>query len=159
MIASLVRGAIAGIAATWVMDRVTTAMQSSQPDEVDEREAAARPNGLSAVGNLVARLEAAWGLHLTDAQRSQVSNGIHFGLGIGPAALYALLRRRVPLVGFGGGLAFGFLVWALNDEYLNTRLGLSAPPSEYPPETHWRGLVGHLVLGSVTDSTLDALGG
>ena len=38
-------------------------------------------------------------------------------------------------------------------------VGLSAEPDAYPPETHLRGLVGHLVLGAVTSSGIDALGG
>lgn len=159
MIGSLLRGAMAGAAATWVMDQVTTAMLSAQSPEVDAQEQAARPNGRSAVGNLVARIEAQTGAQLTDEQRTQVSNAIHFGLGMAPGALYGLLRHRVPLLGLGGGLAYGCLVWALNDEYLNTRLGLAAPPDAYPTETHVRGLVGHLVLGSMTDSVIDLLGG
>jgi hypothetical protein len=56
-------------------------------------------------------------------------------------------------------LIYGFLLWAINDEYANTALGLAAPPEAYPAETHLRGLVGHLVLGALTDSGVDALGG
>jgi len=155
----LLRGALAGGAATWVMDQVTTGMLSSQSPDVTAREEAARPNGKSAVENLVDRIEVVLGLELSDGQRGQVSQAIHFGLGVVPGALYAVLRRRVPLVGRAGGLGYGALLWAVNDEYLNTRLCLSAPPEAYPPETHLRGLVGHLVLGAVTNSGIDALGG
>jgi hypothetical protein len=56
-------------------------------------------------------------------------------------------------------MVYGFLLWAINDEYLATRLGIAAPPEAYPPETHLRGLVGHLVLGVVTDTGIDVLGG
>jgi uncharacterized membrane protein YagU involved in acid resistance len=159
MIGDLVRGAVAGAAATWVMDKVTTAMQAEQPEEVNRREAAAAPNGRSALGNLVARIEEARGVEFPEEQRTRLLTAIHFGLGMGPGALYAVLRRRVPVIGYGGGLLYGFLVWAINDEYLNTHLGLAAPPDAYPIETHWRGLAGHLVLGSMTDSVIDALGG
>ena len=47
----------------------------------------------------------------------------------------------------------------VNDEFLNTRLGLAAPFGAYPIETHLRGLVGHLVLGVATDTTIELLGG
>jgi hypothetical protein len=47
----------------------------------------------------------------------------------------------------------------MNDEYLNTRLGLAGPPEAYPAEAHLRGLVGHVVLGSITNSGIEALGG
>ena len=84
---------------------------------------------------------------------------IHYGLGIVPGALYAVARNRLPLVGAAGGLLFGAALWALNDEYLNSALGLAAPFGAYPVETHVRGLVGHLALGGATDSILDLLGG
>ncbi|MBA2571308.1 MAG: hypothetical protein H0X16_02230 [Chloroflexi bacterium] len=57
------------------------------------------------------------------------------------------------------GCCTGILFWALNDEYLNSSLGLAAPFGAYPIETHWRGLVGHAVLGIATDTGLDLLGG
>ena len=154
-----IRGGIAGGAATWVMDQVTTAMFSAQDDDVTAREEAVRPNGKGAIDNLVDRLSETAGVQLSEEQRGTATQVIHFGLGVAPGALFAILRRRVPLVGWGGGLLYGALLWALNDEYANTRLGLAAPPEAYPSETHLRGLVGHLVLGSVTNSGIDALGG
>lgn len=159
MIGRMTRGAIAGAAATWLMDQVTTAMMSAQSPEVTEREEAARPNGKGALDNLVDRLESGLGIPLTDAQRAMALQALHYGLGIGPGALYAVLRHRVPLVGAGGGLLFGAALWAVNDEYLNTALGLAAPFGDYPAATHIRGLVGHLALGGATDSILDLLGG
>lgn len=155
----MLRGALAGTAGTWVMDQVTTAMLSKQPSEVTEREEAAAVGGKGAVTNLVERVAGRLGLELSPEQQSVAEQVVHFGLGAVPGALYALLRRRVPLLGLGGGLLFGFLLWAVNDEYLNTRLGLSAPPDAYPPETHWRGLAGHLALGATTNSAIDLLGG
>lgn len=157
--ADLVRGAISGGVATWVMDQVTTAMFASQAAEVTEREEAARPNGKGAVTNLIDRLSTMAGTELTADQRSRLEQGLHYGLGVVPGALYALLRRRAPLVGAAGGLLYGFLLWAVNDEYASTALGLAGPPEIYPAETHLRGLVGHLVLGALTDSGIDALGG
>lgn len=153
------RGTIAGGAATWVMDQVTTGMLAAQPPEVTEREKAARPNGQSALENLVDMAAASFDLELTPADKATITQIAHYGLGVVPGAAYGLLRRRVPFVGAGRGLLYGFLLWAVNDEYLATRLGIAAPPEAYPPETHRRGLVGHLVLGVVTDAGIDALGG
>ena len=159
ILGDLLRGGLAGAAGTWVMDQVTTAMLATQPPEVTEREEHARPNGKSAIANLVDRLVESADIELAEAQRSQAAQVVHYGLGVAPGALFAVLRRRLPLVGAAGGLVYGFLLWALNDEYLNTRLGLAAAPDAYPPEAHWRGLVGHLVLGATTNSGIDALGG
>lgn len=157
--ADAVRGGLAGFAATWLMDLVTTGLYEGQAAETTERENAARPNGKSAVENLVDRIQAASGGSFSEAQRSALTQAIHFSLGVGPGALYAVVRRRIPLVGGGRGLVYGVLLWALNDEYLNTALGLAGPASAYPVETHWRGLVGHVVLGMATDSGIEVMGG
>jgi hypothetical protein len=154
-----IRGGVAGAAGTWVMDQVTTAMLQAQDPEVTAREEAARPNDKSAVDNLIDRVTETLGVELSDDQRGTAAQVVHFGLGVLPGALFAVLRRRVPLVGWGGGLLYGALLWAVNDEWANTQLGLAAPPEAYPSETHLRGLVGHLVLGSMTNSGIDALGG
>lgn len=159
MIGRMTRGAIAGAASTWLMDQVTTAMMSGQRPQVTAREEAARPNGKDALSNLLDRLEKSLGTRLGEDQRTMALQAIHYGLGIVPGALYAATRHRLPLLGAGGGLLFGATLWALNDEYLNSALGLAAPFGDYPVETHIRGLVGHLALGGATDSILDLLGG
>ncbi len=159
MIGRMTRGAIAGAAATWLMDQATTAMMSAQRPEVTAREEAAQPNGKDAISNLLDRLEKPLGTRLDEDQRAVALQAIHYGLGVVPGALYAVTRHRLPLVGAAGGLLFGAALWALNDEYLNSALGLAAPFGTYPVETHIRGLVGHLALGGATDSILDLLGG
>lgn len=155
----ILRGAVAGGVATWVMDQVTTGMLASQPPDVTEREEAARPNGQSALENLVDMVAATLDIELAPDTRATVTRAAHYALGVVPGAKYGLVRRRVPFVGAGRGLLYGFLLWAILDEYLATRLGIAAAPEAYPPETHLRGLVGHLVLGVVTDAGIDVLGG
>ena len=153
------RGAVAGAVGTWLMDLVTTGLLEGQSPETTQREEAARPNGKGSVENLVDRLERTYGRPLSETQRSVLAQGIHFGLGIGPGAVYGVLRHRVPFLGAGRGLVYGLLLWAVNDEYANTALGLAGPFSAYPLETHARGLVGHVVLGMATDSGIAVLGG
>jgi hypothetical protein len=141
------------------MDLVTTGLLEAQSAETTRREEAARPDGKGSVESLVDRIEAITGWSLTGSQRAAAMQGIHFGLGICPGAH----RSRA---GLGGrrrtarrGLVYGVLLWAVNDEYLNTKLGLAAPFAAYPLETHWRGFVGHVVLGMATDAGVDILGG
>ena len=153
-----IRGAIAGGIATWVMDLVTTAMYAAQAPEVTEAETAARPNGKSSVANLVDRAESLLSVDVPTAHRARLEQAIHYGLGVVPGAAYGVLRNRLPLVGAGRGLLFGLALFVVNDEWLNTRLGLAGPIAAYPPETHLRGLVGHVVLGATTDTTLTVLG-
>lgn len=146
------RGAVAGGIATWVMDMMTTGILSNQPDSVKQQEERVRPNHKSSVENLVDRVGAATGATPNPTLA-------HYALGVLPGAVYALLRSRVPLVGLGRGLGFGVLLWLVNDELLNSRFGLAAPIDAYPAETHWRGFVGHAVLGAATETGIDLLGG
>jgi uncharacterized membrane protein YagU involved in acid resistance len=159
MIRDAIRGAVAGAAATWLMDLVTTRMYEAQPPEVTRREQAAQPNGKSSVANMVDRFESATGLRIPSGRRSQVESAVHYALGIVPAAVYGVLRRRLPIARLWEGAGFGLVVFALNDEYLNTRLGLAGPVSEYPAQTHVRGLAGHVALGLGTETGIQLLGG
>jgi hypothetical protein len=154
-----IRGAVAGAAATWLMDLVTTAMLNGQSRDVTDRERAAQPNGKSSVGNLVDRVEGVTGVAVPAARRSAVEYGVHYLLGIIPAAMYGVVRRYLPAARAGNGLGFGLAVFALNDEYANAALGLSGPPSAYPMATHLRGLTGHAVLGMATETGIVLLGG
>lgn len=158
MIGQMIKGAIAGAAATWVMDLVTTGMVEGQSTSDKKREQAALPNGKSSVANLVDKVDASLGVGMSDDTKATAGQAVHYGLGIVPGALYAVLRK-LPLVGAANGILFGALLFAANDEYLNTALGLSGPFDAYPMGTHVRGLVGHMVLGATTDSVLDLLGG
>ena len=153
------RGAIAGAAGTWLMDRVTTSLQAAQPAAVTRREERAQPNGRSTVANLVNRIERGVGWSFGRTGRTGMEQAIHYGLGVVPAMAYGVVGRRLPILGWGRGLAFGLLLFALSDEYLSANLGLAGPFRAYPPETHWRGLVGHAVLGVATDTGIDLLGG
>ena len=157
--ADALRGGVAGAVATALMDLVTTGLSEGQSKETTQREAAASPNGKSSVANLVDRLERSSGLALDPDQRAIAERAIHYGLGVVPGALYGAFRGRVPLLGAWRGLLYGAILWALSDEYLNAKLGLAGPFEAYPLETHLRGLVGHLVLGAVTDTGVDVLGG
>jgi uncharacterized membrane protein YagU involved in acid resistance len=159
MIRDALRGAIAGAVATWCMDRITTAMYEVQAPEVTDRETAAQPNDKSSVANLVDRIEAQTGFVIPADTRPIVEQAIHYGLGIGPGAVYGVVRRYVPFARLGRGLAYGFVLFVVNDEYLNTKLGLAGPPEAYPPESHVRGLVGHAVLGVSTETGIQLLGG
>ena len=155
---SAVRGAIAGAVAVWLMDLVTTAMLDRQDPKVTKREEAARPNDQPALTNLVDRLAEQTGAELNQEQSDSLVTILHYALGIVPGAIYGVLRS-VPLLRSVNGAFYGVALWAINDEYLNTRLGLAGPFDAYPPETHLRGLIGHVVLGITTDTGISLLGG
>jgi hypothetical protein len=158
LIGDAFRGALAGVAATWAMDQVTTVMLSVQAPEVTKQEEAARANGKSSVTNLVDKVEAQTGLVVPRKRRPLVEQAVHYALGAVPGALYGI-ARHVPFLRAGNGLFYGLGVYALNDNYVNTKLGLASSPQAYPPETHLRGLAGHAVLGVATETGIQLLGG
>ena len=159
MIRDAIRGALAGAAATYLMDLVTTGIYEAQPAEATKLEASGRPNGKGAVTNMVDRFEAESGFVVPPDRRPLVENLVHYALGVVPGALYGVLRRWIPFARLGRGLAFGLTLFALNDEYLNTKLGFAGPVNAYPPEAHVRGLAGHAVLGVATETGIQLLGG
>lgn len=159
VVGRLVRGGIAGGLATVLMDWVTTGVQGGQSQEDADRETAARPNGKSTVDNLVDLVTRRLEVELNDDRRSMAAQIAHYGLGVLPGALYAVLRGRVPLLGAGRGLLFGTLLFLGLDEYAGSALGIAGPPGAYPTSTHVRGFIGHALLGVATDLGLDLTGG
>jgi hypothetical protein len=154
-----VRGAVAGGAATWLMDLVTTRLYEAQPEAATRREEAAQPNGKSSVANMVDRFETSTGLTIPTARRPLVENAVHYLLGVLPGAVYGVVRRRLGIARMWEGAAYGLALFAVNDEYLNTKLGLAGPISAYPARTHFRGLAGHAALGIGTETGIQLLGG
>lgn len=109
--------------------------------------------------NLVDRIVDGLGVTLDERSRAAAADVAHYALGIVPGALYAAVRQRLPAVSAGRGLVLGALLWAVNDEFLNTRLGFAGPPAAYPLMKHVRGLIGHVVLGMGTELGIRILAG
>jgi len=156
VLADLIYGAIAGAVATWVMGKATSYLYEHEDKTAREREDNVR-GGKTAYGVAADKAAHLAGKELSKDERKQYGKEIHWALGIGTAALYGVLRPRVPHAGLAHGLAFGAAFWLLVDEGANYALGLTPGPTKFPWQTHARGLAGHLVYGSVTDVTLAAL--
>ncbi|HUR94022.1 MAG TPA: DUF1440 domain-containing protein [Gemmatimonadales bacterium] len=152
----LVKGAIAGGVATWVMGKVTTSLYEREDRWARRQEDDAR-GGKSSYGVAAEKAARAFGKPLKGEQGEQLGSAIHWGLGIGAGAVYAVLRRRFESVGRIAGVGFGTAFWALVDEGVVPALGLTPGPRAFPWQTHARGLAGHLTFGTVTDGTLRLL--
>ena len=152
----LIKGAIAGAVATWVMGKVTTHLYEREGLSARRAEDEAR-GGRTASEVAAEKSARLLGKSLNDQQRQRLGSAIHWALGIGTGAMYAVLRRRFGRVGRLGGTGFGTAFWALVDEGLVSFLGLTPQPRRFPWQTHGRGLVGHLTFGTVTEATLRAL--
>ena len=152
----LVKGAIAGAVATFVMGRITSLMYQREGRQARKREDAARGGG-TAYGTAAEKGAELVGRHLTREEREQAGSAIHWALGMGAGAAYAVARRRLAFLGSTVGAAFGTGFWAFVDEGVVPALGLTPGPLAFPWQAHARGLVGHLTFGTVTDGTLRLL--
>lgn len=155
MAVDLLLGAAAGAAATWLMDRATTWIYEREPKDVQESENAAR-GGKTAYQIAAERLGALSGEDLDDETRDSIARDLHWSMGVGAGVIYGALRNVFPALGPGSGLAYGFAFWLAMDEAALTALGLTAPPRDFPWQTHARGLAGHLILGAAIEAVFDA---
>jgi hypothetical protein len=152
----VIKGAIAGAVATWVMGKVTSAMYEREDRWVRRAEDDVR-GGKTSYGVAAEKAARLAGATLDNDQRERLGLAIHWALGIGAGAAYAVLRRRFRALGRTAGLGFGTAFWALLDEGLIPTLGLTPGPRAFPWQTHARGFAGHLTFGTVTDGTLRLL--
>jgi hypothetical protein len=152
----LVRGALAGAAATWVMGQATTYLYEHESKQARTAEDEARGNR-TAYAVAAEKAAGAVGVALSDKQRQKAGLAIHWALGAGAGAVYGALRGRLPGADAGAGLVFGTAFWLAIDEGANYALRLTPGPAAFPWQTHARGLAGHLVFGVTADTALRLL--
>ena len=148
-------GAVAGTVAVWLMDRVGWWMYRREDPATLQRELQARPEGLDSAHLLARKLGRATGRDPGRQQPNAAGLGVHYALGAVPGLGYALVSRWFP-VSAGAGLPLGLALFVVNDEISAPLLGLARGPRDYPPQSHLRGLIAHLVLGVATDRLLAA---
>lgn len=156
VVKDVLAGAVAGAAATWALDQVTSYLYDAEPRAARKEEDRAR-GGQTAYEVAASRVASAAGHRLSRRDRSRAGTGIHWALGVSAGMVYGLLRPRLRYANAIGGLAFGTMVWLLLDEGAVTALGLTPGPRRFPWQTHARGLAGHLAYGAVANTTLAAL--
>jgi hypothetical protein len=128
------QGAVAGAAATWLMDRVTTWMYTHERAETKAREDEMR-GGRTAYETAADRAADVAGIALTPTQRGRGATALHWATGVSAAAVYGVLRKHWPATATAKGLAFGAGVFLLLDELLNPVLRLTPGPQAFPWET------------------------
>ncbi len=95
------------------------------------------------------------GLELTEkAAAREPAVALRPGGAVG-AAVSAAAPPRAPGPRHAG-LATGATMSAIADELMTPAFGFSAPNLDYPPATHARGFVAHLVFGLAVAATVEA---
>jgi hypothetical protein len=162
MLANAVKGAAAGALAVWVMDRLDWFIFTHEDQRARHRTEQIRPGGLDPAHVAANRAADMAGTELHPAQPHAAGVAIHYALGIGPAAIYGMLREQLPITKPGQdylyGLGLGLGLFLVQDEGLNQMMGLSGKQKDYPWQAHARGLAAHLTLGLVTNAVLNLMG-
>lgn len=150
-------GMVAGAIGVWALDRTDYFMWNREDPETRNATRAVRPRGEPPAGAVVSEAEEAAGRALGTKQHDAAQQLVHYAIGVGPAAGYALLRDELPVSGPARGLLYGLGVFLLQDEGINAVTRLGADPRDYPWQAHGRGLVSHLVYGLTTELALTAM--
>lgn len=130
-------GAIAGAAATFVMDAVTDVLYTKH---IRERESEISSRSASVA--IALKLLQALDLHPTKKDAEKVAPFLHWSIGVGSGVIAGLLAGSrsgsiAPAATLTAGGMFCF------DEFGIAALGAAPPSSQYPWQTNFRSAVGH----------------
>jgi uncharacterized membrane protein YagU involved in acid resistance len=145
VITDLLIAPIAGFAGTKVMEPVSMGLYNLESPRDRAQEDAVRPGVPFEIA--AKKTLGALGFNLEGPALERAGLAFHYGLAIGWAPVYALLRRTTPLNPLAAGLVSGAAMSLLIDEGMTPMIGFSAPDRAYPASTHVRGFIAHLVFG------------
>ncbi|HYZ63679.1 MAG TPA: hypothetical protein VE650_14615 [Acetobacteraceae bacterium] len=147
----LVAGALAGVIAVWVVDKLDWSLYRSGGRQRIRETEAARPAGMDPAHALAAKAAEAVGADIGDPRDNPAGHAMHYVLAAGMGALYGLLRGINPVFATGRGALYGLAMFILKDEVANTVMGTGGNPLDYPVQDHARGAAAHVLFGVVTD--------
>jgi hypothetical protein len=156
LLRDIVKGAVAGAVATWVMGRVTRYMYEYEGEEERRQEDDAR-GGETAFASAAGKGAELMGADLSKPQLEKAGAALHWGLGIAAGAVYGAMRGRLLDPEWKSGLEFGSGFFLLVDEVANPVLGFTPGPGAFPWQAHARGLAGHTVFGVSAEATMRLL--
>ncbi len=158
---SLLVGLIAGLTASWTMNRFQGFwMTLSSTGDAKEKELAREDSQIANEDQDDATVKAASAVFeglfdhkLTHAEKKIAGPAVHYAVGGLGGIVYCLASEFFPEVTRGFGLPYGTAFWLVVDEGMVPLLGLSKGPTEYPPSTHAYALASHLVFGATAEGT------
>lgn len=129
----LLAGAVAGAVGVWAMDRVDWFNYRLEDPRSRLQTQRVRPGGEDPAHVLARIAERAAGVGLSPAEHHAVGVAVHYAIGIAPAALYGLLRGRMPALRAGRGTLYGLGLFLIQDELINSVTGLATDPRRSSP--------------------------
>lgn len=149
-------GALAGIIGGFALAGAAQTIYSLTSPKTIAEETAIEPRDPFIV--LAEKLEKLTGKNLNDRQKKIFEQSAATALSVTAGVSYALLASKWNLNWLMGGLVFGALFWAVEDEGMSPLLGLVGDNTKYPLEAHLRGLAAHVIFGIVTAAFVKAAG-
>ena len=147
--ASFVRGVaaglVAGMLASFVMDRFQAAIASLSSSDRDSEPATDKT--ADAVSRMVT------GRELAKPDKPFGGQLVHYGLGAGLGLLYGVAAEYRPCVTTGAGAAFGIGVAAVLDDAIVPAMGLAEPLWKSGIKANLYALTSHLVFGATAEWT------
>ena len=152
-------GALGGLAGTIAMSKVSNWMYAYEGEENKKLEESLRKEDPPMVMSRKLT-ENVLRTPVSDETRMRLGSAIHRSYGMFWGGLYGVLHDRVPFFAKAAGLPFAVAFTLIGDEFMNTVMGLTPPPQEFPKEVHIRGAVAHYAYTATADDvfrTLDRL--
>jgi len=142
LLAGAAAGLVAGIVASFAMDRFQAAVTAlSPPDTGGSDEDPATVTAAELVADV------------PEADKPLAGQLVHYAVGTGLGLLYGLVAEVKPGITAGYGTAFGTGTAALLDEAAVPAVGLGEAPWKSDVTTHLYGLASHLVFGLAAELT------
>lgn len=144
-------GAVAGLAASWIMTQFQTGWSKikqkrqktgEEPHEHQDQDEDATMKTAGAIARTVFRKE------LNHDQKKRLGPFVHYGFGTLVGATYGALNEQFDMTSTGWGTAFGTALFLGADEFAVPLFGLSSSPTESPLNVHLYAWASHLVYGA-----------
>lgn len=145
--------AVAGLAATLMMEYVSSFLYERHNEQVREREDQLRPEMPTTA--LARKLAGKTGSELSDQTAEQLGIILHDGFGAagGPATTLLVSRGNDPLK---AALTIATTMEIAVDQLANTALNLTAPTWQFPPVTQVRAVAARAAYGLALGLMLSA---
>jgi uncharacterized membrane protein YagU involved in acid resistance len=164
VVRGIITGAVAGIAATLIMDqflKITSAGQKTieqkiqlvkgkSPSDVEhEQEQKEQQSAEQEDSTQIAarKLAQATGTTLNEEQKKTAGRAVHYSFGTLMGIVYGVSAELMPEATTGAGTAFGSLLFLSADEVAVPAFRLAPPPTQTPAPDHLQHWAAHVMYG------------
>lgn len=164
LVVGSISGAVGGLAASWVMNKVQGAgekavellpLEDSDGSDESSGESGmathAEPSEPATAVAARAVAEPVLQRSLTKEEAKQAGEAVHYGYGAAMGGVYGALAETTPMIGAAAGIPYAVGLWAVGDELAVPALGLSKSPRNVPVSGHIDSFLAHVVYGVTTD--------